>query len=362
MQELVLRDQHKKLGAELGELYGCEVPLSYGNMAAEYHSLTTGAAVLDLGYRSRVCMVGSDRQRFLNGQVTNKVEDLRPGQGCYAALITAKGKMQSDLNVFILENEVLLDFEPGLTTTVTERLDKYIIADDVQLVDVSPHYGMLSVQGPRAHEMMAQLGLPISLPDKPRSIAWFNEGGQDHYIANQPRFGSSGFDLFFPNGELEQIWQKIIDAGVQPCGWRAAETTRIEQGIPRVRQDIDETNLPPEAGLEKEAIHYNKGCYIGQEVIARLRTYGQVTKALRGLILDKLPALPTRGAKLFFNQREVGYLTSAIESPRFQKRVGLGYVRKECNQPGTELQLELNGERYRAVVSTLPFREPILPE
>ena len=152
---LSLREFHQGLGARFVNLNPCEAVADYGDVLAEHAALRTNAGVLDLSFRSRLCLLGADRMRFLHGQVTNDVKKLRPGDGCYAALVTAKGKMESDFNLFALANELLLDFEPGLAAKITARLEKYIVADDVQVVDVAPHYGLLSVQGPheigRAH-------------------------------------------------------------------------------------------------------------------------------------------------------------------------------------------------------------------
>src|SRR5215475_14656729 len=129
---------------------GAEVVADHGDATAEQAALRNAAGVLDFSFRGRICLTGADRARFLHGQVTNDIKKLRAGEGCYAALVTAKGKMESDLNIYALQDELLLDFEPGLTTKVSQRLEKYIVADDVQIVDVAPHYGLLSVQGPKA--------------------------------------------------------------------------------------------------------------------------------------------------------------------------------------------------------------------
>ena len=146
-------------------------------------------------------------------------------------------------------------------------------------------------------------------------------------------------------------------AGGRACGWQALETARIEAGIPRFGVDMDETNLPPEAGIETRAISYTKGCYIGQEVIARIRTYGQVAKELRGLRLaDNSKALPVRGDKLFKDGKDVGYVTSAVASPTFKANIALGYVRRECNQPGQTLDLGSAGGLSKVEVVTVPFR------
>src|SRR5579863_1525627 len=145
MSTLSLHEFHEGLNARFAEVNGCEVVNDYGDAAAERAALHNAVGALDLSFRGRICLTGADRTRFLNGQVTNNVKDLRAGQGCYAALVTAKGKLESDLNIYCLTNELLLDFEPGLAERIAQRLDKYIIADDVQVVDAGPHYGLLSV-------------------------------------------------------------------------------------------------------------------------------------------------------------------------------------------------------------------------
>src|SRR5437773_1133471 len=159
MTLLAIREFHQRLNARFTELNGMEVVEHYGDPAGEHAALREAAGVLDLSFRSRLCLTGADRQKFLNGQVTNNVKDLKTGQGCYAALVNAKGRMQSDLNIYILADEILLDFEPGYGAKVAQRLEKYIIADDVQVVDVAAHYGLISVQGPEASEVIRALGL-----------------------------------------------------------------------------------------------------------------------------------------------------------------------------------------------------------
>jgi tRNA-modifying protein YgfZ len=156
---LPLREFHQTLGARFTTVHGVEVVADFGDALAEHDALRETAGVLDLSFRSRLCLTGADRVRFLHGQVTNDVKRLRAGEGCYAALVTAKGKMESDLNIHCLQDELLLDFEPGLTAAVAARLEKYIVADDVQVVDVAPHYGLLSVQGPKAEAVVRSLGL-----------------------------------------------------------------------------------------------------------------------------------------------------------------------------------------------------------
>lgn len=365
---LVLHDFHRRLGASFGAVNDCEMVSDYGSRLHEYSALRASVGVLDLGFRSRLCLLGADRERLLHGQVTNNVKALRVGQGVYAALVSAKGRLESDLNIYRLQDEFLLDFEPGLTVAVTRRFEGFIIADDVQVVDVAPHYGLLSVQGPLAGEVMAKFLPGAALPAQPFEFAHLRDPTRgDRYVMNQSRTGAPGFDLLVPAAGLEATAAELGEAagsvGGRWCGWEALELARIEAGIPRFGQDMDATNLAPEAGIEARAISYSKGCYIGQEVIARIRTYGQVAKALRGLRLpDDLPTLPVKGQPLFKDEREVGYVTSAIRSPALNANLALGYVRREHNQAGTELVLKTDAAQYAVKVVSLPFCADSHPE
>src|SRR6266542_4694820 len=165
MNSLTLHAFHQGLNAVFTEINGMEVVEHYGDAPAEHAALCQAAGIVDLSFRSRLCLTGADRQKFLNSQVTNNVKDLKVGEGCYAALINAKGKMQSDLYLYVLPEEILLDFEPGYSAAVAQRLEQYIIADDVQVTDVAPHYGLLSLQGPKAAEVFKTLPFAFVNPE-----------------------------------------------------------------------------------------------------------------------------------------------------------------------------------------------------
>ena len=362
MEPLVLHEFHHALNAQFTEVRGLQVVGSYGDPLAEHAALRDSAGVLDFSFRGRLCLTGADRVRFLHGQVTNDIGSVPAGEGCYAALVTAKGKMQSDLNVYCLANELLLDFEPALTGTVSQRLEKYIVADDVQIVDVGPLYGLLSVQGPKSAAMMVALGLFHGLPDQPFAFVNVTDAALGEvYLMNQPRLGTAGFDLFVPRAAMAGLAEKLTGCvaagGGRPCGWQAFETARIEAGIPRFGVDMDETHFPQECGIESRAVSYTKGCYIGQEVLNRIHTLGHVNKELRGLRLaEELENLPLKGDKLFQAGKEVGYITSAIVSPVMNGTIALAEVRKEASAVGSDLVLKTaEGESYARVVE-LPFK------
>jgi len=373
MNPLPLHEFHHSLGARFGELHGAQIVSNYGDVLAEHAALRERAGVLDLSFRSRICLTGADRVRFLHGQVTNDINRLRPGDGCYAAITTAKGKMESDLNIYALPDELLLDFEPGLTGKISQRLEKFIVSDDVQVVDVAPLYGLLSVQGPQAGAVVQGLGIFPELPGAAsQSLKVSDATLGEMYLMDHSRAGlfesgthgvtrpTWGFDLFIPTDSLGAVADKLIAAakslGGRACGWDALEIARLEAGIPRFGVDMDESNIPLEAGIESRAVSYKKGCYIGQEVINRIHSVGHVNKELRGLRLaDDLKALPLKGDKLFHDGKEVGYVTSAVKSPALNANIALGYVRREANSPGTELVLRLGADETKAVIAALPL-------
>jgi folate-binding protein YgfZ len=369
MTLLSLHEFHHSLNAQFGELNGAEIVASYGDVLAEHAALRESVGVLDLSFRSRICLTGADRSRFLHGQVTNDINRLRPGEGCYAAITTAKGKMESDLNIYALQDELLLDFEPRLTKKISQRLEKFIVSDDVQVIDVASLYGLLSVQGPRAGEVLKALGIFPELPAKEfQSVKVSDAMLGEIYLMNQsraPEPGTAGvspasFYLFVPTDSLGAVADKLIAAAKslsgRACGWEALEIARIEAGIPRFGADMDESNIPLECGIESRAVSYKKGCYIGQEVINRIHSIGHVNKELRGLRLgDDLQNLPVKGDKLFHDGKEVGYVTSAVKSPALNANIALGYVRREVNASGNELTLHSNGGESKAVVAEIPF-------
>ncbi len=363
MQPLTLHAEHAALGARFEALSDAEVVADYGDPLVEHAALCSTAGVLDLSARGRFCLTGADRVRLLNGQVTQDVKALAPFTGCRAAFCNAKGRLVAEAHIYALQDELLLDVEPGATAALLARLEHHIVADDVQVVDVTPFYNLLSIQGPAAEAVVRSAGWPSALPDAPLRVvqAAVPEWG-DVYLIRRSRIGGAGFDLFVPNESTATAYAALYAAarvtGGRAVGFTALDWARTEAGIPRFGVDMDETNLPPEAGMERDAISYSKGCYTGQETIARLRTYGQVTKALRGLSLpDSLADLPLRGDALVREGREVGKITSAIRSPRLERNIALGYVRKECNAPGTELLVRrASGETFPATVVEIPFR------
>lgn len=359
MHSLALHPQHAALGARFTQVNGYEVVSAYGEPADEAGSLRQTAGLIDMSFRGRLCVLGQDRVRFLNGQVTNDVQALEIGGGCYAALVTHKGRMVSDLCIHRLADELLLDCEPSWSETVAARLTGMTIADDVTVVDVSASYGLISIQGPAAEQALAAWNPPA--PSKPwRHVTWSRPEAGDICLVNHPRFGTAGYDCFAPVAVLPALWDQLATAvrtvRGTAVGWEAMEVVRVEKGIPRYGADMDAETLPAEAGLDKTAVSFSKGCYTGQEVIARIRTYGHVNWQLRGLRLQgNVQVLPKPGDKLLDGEREIGRVTSAVTSVALRTNLALGYVRREADRTGRSLTVRSAAGDQAALLVDLPF-------
>ena len=310
----------------------------------EFSALTETAGWLDQSDRSRLCLLGADRARFLHGQITNDINGLEEFTGCYAALINARGKMESDLFAYRLADEILLDFEPGFTAAVQSRLERYVIAEDVEIADVAPHFGLLTMQGPQAEAVLTELDLPA--PPEPLAVAQTED---EIYIVHQPRLGTAGFDLFIPIDAMN-AWRKRLDTIAPRCQMPAFEKARVLATIPRFGVDLTTDHLPPEGGLETRAISYAKGCYIGQEIIARIRTYGKVTKVLRGLTLNGVAAV---GDPVLHEEKPVGTLSSVCHEPS----AALAIIKRAAGESGTVLSVDTKNGSVSAQVATLPFEK-----
>ncbi len=288
--------------------------------------------------------MGDDRIKFLHGQVTNDINGLEENSGCYAALVNAKGKMESDMFVYRLEEELLLDFEPNLKEAVQLRLEKFIITEDVEVVDVTPHFGLLSIQGPKAAKVLETLKLPA-----PRENYTLAKTAEEIHVINQPRLDTVGFDFFVPANALDK-WKLRLAKHVPLCDEAAFESARILTTIPRFGKDLTESNLAPEGGIEARAISYSKGCYIGQEIIARIRTYGKVNRILRGLSLDDVVA---EGDEIFLGDKKVGTLSSVITKPD----AALALIHRDAAERGTSLRVDTKNGSVTAEIATLPFEK-----
>jgi aminomethyltransferase len=357
MKRSVLYPLHQALGATFTTVAEWELPKHFGDPQAEYQALRHGVGLCDLSHRGLVRVTGQDRQRFLHAMVSNDTKSLQPGQGCYATFLNTKGHLIADFIVYAEADAYVLELEPQVVRPFIEAIEFFVISEDVTLHDESGHWGLLALQGPRAAELLA-LTLGHEVPElqmyasMPCQLA-----GHTVRCMRRSHSGELGYQLLAPPAALPDVWQALW-AQRETCEVRAVglemwDVVRIEAGIPVYGRDMTEETLPLEANLEA-ALSYTKGCYIGQEVIARIEARGHVNRKLVGLLLSG-EILPESGAKIVSPQREVGWITSATYSPARQQNIALGYVRREALAPGTRLAVHTHGLTISATVEALPF-------
>jgi folate-binding protein YgfZ len=291
--------------------------------------------LLDLSDRAKFRFTGQDRVRFLNGQLTNDILSLRPGSTICACALTAKGKLCADLFVAAAEAIHYVDADSALRESLAARLEKYIIADDVALEDVTEEFGLF-------HLMDGESPLPLE--------------GINFFQSESNRFAMPGVDLWFPAQQSALIRERLNQV---PIDVEAVENLRIEQGIPRWGNELSESVLPNEAGLETRAISFTKGCYLGQEVISRIKSLGHVNRHLRGL-LPAVGVFLESGDKLVGTNesgKEIGFVTSVARSRALDHAIALGYVRRGFDAPGSILQVRRNNTLIGSIeVCSLPFK------
>jgi len=334
---------------------------SYGNPSAEHQAVRENAGLIDQSQRGKLRLKGKDRTDFLHGMVTNDIKSLPPGTGLYAAFTTDKAKMLADARIYNLQDSLLIDLEPELTEKILKHLDKYTLASDVSIENLTETQGLLSVYGPASSGIITQLLAPASLPPKEYSIVLLSMDGIPILLARNDITGEVGYDLYPPADSLVLIWKRLLDIGgphgLQPVGLEALNSLRIEAGIPRYGIDMDESNFPMEAGLETRAISYTKGCYIGQETIARADAQGHMNKRLMGLELEG-DAVPKKGQSIQARPdppepegRVIGTVTGGVMSPTLGKVIALAYLLRDYIKPGMEVRVS----RQPARVVPLPF-------
>lgn len=282
--------------------------------------------MLDSSDREQLRVTGEERSSFLHGMVTNDVEGLAPGGSCYAAMLTPKGAMVGDLRVLKRDGDLVLDTGAGRSATVKDFLNKYLISEDAELHD-APELAVLSVVGPQADEVVSRWPADAVLG----------------------RFGSllQGVDVLVPRARVGELLALVAD--VPRLSPETVEVLRVEAGVPVFGVDMTESTIPLEANLDR-AIHLQKGCYIGQEVIARATYRGQMNKKLMGLLLGD--AAPAVGTELKQGDRKVGWVTTVVKSEAKGQVVALGYVHRDFLAPGTELDVASGG---KALVTPLPM-------
>ncbi len=346
-----LAELHTELGACFATFAEHRVPADYGDPAAEVEALRSGFGLVDRSWVSRVTVSGADRIRFLSGLVTCDFSNLGPSQGAYGFFTQIKGRILADATLLLLDDAVWLELPAGHADTVIAHMSQYRIADQVDFVSRSDVRVPLTVMGPDA---AAALSAVNALPVAAGNHLEARVHQVEVRVVRERRFGVPAWTLWVATRDAAQLTRSLIDSGARPAGFRALETVRIEEGRPRFGVDFGVENFPQETGLEAEAVSYTKGCYLGQEVVARIHYRGGVQRHLRGLqIHDQTQSIDTLvGAELTLEGRPVGRMTSVVRSSRLGGWVGLAIVHRKGADPGTELAF---GETEGAKIVALPF-------
>ena len=297
-----------------------------------YEALYSSVAYIDLSERGKIDVKGEDRARLIHAMSTNDVANLAEGQGVYAFFLSAQGRILADAYIYNLGDRLLLDTEAELAAKLLEHLDKYIIADDVEITNETTAWSAIGMEGPSAYERAAMLGIPV--PEKPFSMQKWENG----FAVRVASTGPDGLRIFAPPDAVTELIRRLEEAGVPEASAAEARVVRLENGIPRYGDDISERYLVQETG-QMQAVHSNKGCYLGQEIVERVRSRAQIHRQLRPIHLPGAEA-PPAGTKLFSNGNPAAEITSAAYSPRLDEVVGLAYMRTEIAENKPELSVE----------------------
>jgi len=361
MKNLSLHKQHQSLGATFQPCGEWEVPFHYGNALLEYETIHQRAGLADLSLRGKILVTGDDRVTWLQSIISNDILPLKPGQGRYSAFMNHKGKILSYFRVFLQPDTLIIEDVGEVGDQTYQTLRKFLLyGTKAKLQSGLDSWGLLLITGPKGQKVLKQaLDLEVGSLQVLDTLT-FKLGDIQGFLARTEETGGQDYELFIPVEALPSLWSHLLeigkDLGLVPVGREALEITRIEGGLARLGPDLNEKIVPPEANLEEIAFSLSKGCYPGQEVVARMDTYGSVKRRMVGLVIEtESQQLPEGEAKIFSGTREVGWVTSSTYSPLVKKPIAFGFPLRDFTQPHTKLEIEIQGQRFPASVSTLPF-------
>lgn len=338
-------------GARLGSYRGAETAASFGDTPAEFKALLQGAAVFDMNWQAKLIFSGRDRVRWMNGMVTNNIRDLAVGRGVYCFILTPQGHNQGDLVAYNRGDYLLATTDREQAPKVTATLQRYIIMDQVEVEDISEKLNSVGVAGPKSREILSNAGIDVVELEAGQvvDLEWRAIGIS---VARSPHPQIDGYEIWVAGENAEKVWEGLHVAGATPVGSDALEMYRIARGVPRYGIDLRERDLPQETG-QQHALNFTKGCYIGQEIVERIRARGNVHRTFIGFEVEG--EAPQAGTKVRLNDKDVGEITSAtrVPFPNGERTLALGYLRREAGAAGAEVQV---GEQS-ATVRALPFAE-----
>ncbi|MBI3011089.1 MAG: aminomethyl transferase family protein [Candidatus Omnitrophica bacterium] len=337
------------------------VPWRFDSFEAEYEVLRAGAGLIDYSTQAFIEVRGRDRATFLNALLTNDIKRLSPGTGCRAALLDPSAKVIAELAVLADPDAIWLLCDLSRSGVVAQTLDRHHFSEEISLTNHERRWAALALQGPRTMDLLRPLfGVagPVPQPGDHAVVAL-----QDLTIrlVHSRLTDEPGLLCLVRAEEALAVWgwlsRRGREMGLSPVGWEALNTARIEAGIPWFGIDMDTVNLLPETGLEEQLASETKGCYVGQEIIARVRTYGSANKRLMGLLIEG-DDVPETGDPMMRGGELLGHVTSACRSPALRRPIAMGYVKRGAYEPGTAVEILHGTDRLRATITTRPFIPP----
>ncbi|MEP6922753.1 MAG: aminomethyltransferase family protein [bacterium] len=364
LRKSALAAVHAAAGASMAERGGWSVPASYGDKLFEYAAVrAAGAGLIDLSSRGRFLVTGSEAIQFLNGLITNDMKTLAPNSWMPAAFPNVQGRLIATVRV-IRCNDVetnakaspafLIDTESVTHEKVLQTIKRFTLAGDFHVTDITGETALISLQGKQASRIVRSVlgDLAGELPQ--HGVATTEWKSDNVNVVRASHTGTDAFDLIVSASLAPELWQALISAGALPVGDDALQILRVEAGEPQYGIDMDETNVVTEASLN-DAVSYTKGCYIGQEIIARIKYRGHVAKQLCGLVFARLVTLAEGATIRSRDDKEIGRLTSFTTSPHLGRTIALGYVKYDYIAPGTEVKVMSGDGEFRALITELPF-------
>jgi glycine cleavage system T protein len=354
-----LNDQHAKLGAVFEEVAGWTMPAHYGDVRAEHGAVRRAVGLADLSHRGKARVTGEDRVKWLQSVISNDILPLAVGQGVYSSLLTHKGKMLTYFRAYLLVDSVMLEDVGEIGEATFQALRKFLLfGTKAKLENCAESWGLLLISGPKAPEVL-KAAFEVEVGHlRPLHVLTHQIGGLPALLIRTEETGETDIEIMLSADGVQTAWEALMQAGapfgIRPFGGHAREALRLEAGLPKAGPDLNEDIVPPEANLEGKAFSLSKGCYPGQEVVARMDTYGSVRRRLVGLVL-KDPVVPPKGARLFSGDREVGWISSAAYSPELDRVIAFGFPLRDFTKPDTALTVDIGGRRYDATVRPLPF-------
>ena len=317
----------------------------------EFQALSSTCGVYDLGSRARIRLTGGDRDRWLNGMVTNNIRDLAQGHGVYAFLLNPQGHILADLHAYNMGEEILVDTDPSQLNKILATFDHYIIMDDVEVTNLYGQVAAVGLAGPESLKVLQAAGFAIGEPH-PLQVAGVDWNGIKAQIiaGNHEQYPS--VEIWVSAEKASDVSTALVQVGAKPVGEEALEIYRIALGVPRYGQDIRERDLPQETEQQR-ALNFSKGCYVGQEIVERIRSRGNVHRKFTGFQVEGAPPAP--GTKIQVQDKDVGEITSAAMIPAASgdRAVALGYIRREASGAGKEVRVG----GFVARVAELPFQD-----